>query len=129
MIDVMKELTELWAETKSAPYCVKLKGVERIWESIPEPKIENLNAYWLIRSAVTIALKAGDLETASKWANLAPPFAKHRHDLGEVEFLLGEVAFARGETEIAKQNFMIAKKKSLGRLLRNADPKYKALIK
>ena len=125
----MHELKPAGAQYASGEFREALSYLHAFWTRIPEPKVETLNSYMVIEYGVACALKLGDLDEASTWAELAPPYKEKRHDVGEVEFLIGKVAFARGDMAFARENFLIAKRKSRGRLLKGADERYLALIK
>ena len=87
-----------------------------------------MNAYLVIEYGVAFALKAGDLDEAQKWADLAPEFKSVRQDMGEVEFLQGKVSFERGDLEAARAYFATANAKSEGRAFENEDARYKQLL-
>lgn len=128
-IDIMGELEEVRELFKAEEFRAALKALDNVWEKIPDPKSDTVNAYMIIEYGVVLSFKLGDLDEAQKWASQAPPFAEKRHDMGEVEFLVGKVAFEKGELVSAKENFLSAHKKSRGRIFEGADPKYKALLK
>jgi hypothetical protein len=127
-MDVMAELRSIGALFTAGDYSSGSEKLRDLWEKIPEPKTATLNSYLIIEYAVAFALKAGELDEARRWAELAPEFSKVRQDMGEVEFLIGKVAFERGDYESAKRNFVVANIKSEGRSFHGKDPKYKNLI-
>jgi len=128
-MDVMQEIVELNATSATDSPQDRLKKLEELWNRIPEPKTEALNAFLVIEKAVAVCLKTNDLEQAWKWSQLTPQFSVIRHDVGEAEFLIGKVSFMRGDTETAKNNFQIANKKSKGKIFQGEDPRFKALAK
>jgi len=128
-MDVMQEIVALNATAATDSPQERLRKLEELWNRIPEPKTEALNAYLVIEKAVAICLKNNDLDQAWKWSLLAPQFSAIRHDVGEAEFLIGKVAFLRGDTETAKINFQIANKKSKGKIFQGEDTRFKALAK
>lgn len=127
-MDVMSELKPIGVLFTAGDFLGGAEKLHELWDKIPEPKTGTLNAYLVIEYGVAFALKAGKLDEAQRWAELAPEFAKVRQDMGEVEFLIGKVAFERGDYETAKRNFMLANIKSEGRSFQGKDPKYKQLI-
>ena len=128
MIDVMPELRNIGELGAKGDYPAALARLNRLWEGIPEPKMEVSNVYMIIEYAVELLIRAGDMDKAWQWALLAPKYNKRRQDLGEAEFLLGRVAFERGDFKVAEANFAIANEKSNGRIFRGENPKYKAII-
>ena len=128
-MDIMNELSIVRDLYVSNDFSQALRTLNGIWESIPEPKTEVLNAYMAIEYGVTLALKIGDLEEASKWASYAPSFIEKRHDSAEVEFLVGKVAYERGDMELARQQLSIAYQKSEGRIFEGQHPKYLSIVR
>jgi hypothetical protein len=127
-MDVMPALSKIGPLYTAGDFGAGLEELRRLWASIPEPKADTLNAYMVIEYGVAFSLKKGDLDEAQDWADLAPPFAEKRHDMGEVEFLVGKVAFERGDYALAKDKFLIANAKSESRLFKSAEKKYRDLI-
>jgi len=127
-MDVMQELDEIDPLFDSGNYQEGFQKLWELWDRIPKPKTETLNAYWTIETGVLFALRSGDLDEAQKCADLAPPFKANRHDVGEVEFLIGKVALARGDLDRARENFTIANKRSEERAFEGEDPKYLKLL-
>lgn len=127
-MDVMSELARIDQFFTSRDLDTGSKELWKLWDAIPDPKIDTPNAYLVIEYGVAFALKGGALNEAQKWVAFAPPFAEIRHDMGEVEFLIGKVAFARSEYDVAKENFLIANVKSEGRAFEDEDRKYRQLI-
>ena len=127
-MDVMPELAKIGVLYTEGNYDVGLKALWHLWDSIPAPKTDTLNAYLVIEYGVAFSFKNGDLNEAQKWAVMAPDFAEVRHDMGEVELLIGKVAFERGDFELAREKFLIANAKSEGRVFEGKDKRYRDLI-
>jgi len=127
-VDVMAELRPIGALYSAGNFSAGLGNLESLWAAIPDPKPDTPNAYLIVEYGVALALKEGDLEQASQWADRAPMFAAKRQDMGEVEFLVGKVAFERGELGKAKEQFLIANAKSEGRAFEGKDERYRRLI-
>jgi hypothetical protein len=125
MMDVMRELQKIGVLYTKGDFDTGLNQLRQLWESIPNPKTDTLNAYLVLEYGVGFALKKRDLDEAQEWASLAPGFERVRQDMGEVEFLVGKVAFERREFDRAKQSFLIANAKSEGRAFEGEDPKYR----
>lgn len=128
-MDVMSQLREVGVLFKKNDIHSGLQKLQEIWNNVPEPKTDTLNAYLILEYGVGLALKVGDLDEAQRWADFAPDFALKRHDSGEVEFLRGKVAFARGDLKDAKNWFLIANTKSEGRMFEGEDRSYADLIR
>lgn len=128
MIDVMKSLVPVGSLFKQEKYVDAAVEVERIWMGFPDDKAEIANAYLVVAYAVSIYMKIGDLNSAWRWACLAPMFSEQRHQLGEAEFLKGKVAYEMGELQVAQENFRVANAKSEGRIFHGEDKKYKKLL-
>ena len=128
MIDVMPELRAIGEMAARGDYAGGRVRINKLWETLPEPKAEVPNVYMLIEYAAALSMSAGDMDDAWRWALLAPKYNKRRQDLGEAEFLVGKVAFERGDTEVAAANLLVANRKSNGRIFRGEDPKYKSII-
>lgn len=127
-MDVMSKLKEIGALVRISNYLTALDNLQKLWNEIPEPKVDTPNSYLVLEYAVACSIKVKDLDEAQRWAALAPDFAQKRQDRGEVEFLVGKVAFERGELQVAKENFRVSDAKSRGRIFEGEDPKYKQLI-
>lgn len=127
-MDVMLELRPIGALYSAGDFHAGLGKLDALWTAVPDPKADTLNAYLVVEYGVAFALKEGDLEKASEWADRAPMFAAKRQDMGEVEFLVGKVAFERGDLEKAREQFQIADTKSEGRAFENKDKRYRQLI-
>lgn len=128
-MDVMAEIMGLNATAATDSPQDRLSKLENLWNRIPEPKTEELNAYLIIEKAVAVCLKINDLNQAWKWSQLAPQFSVIRNDVGEAEFLIGKIAFMRGDMDMAKSYFQSANKKSKGKIFQGEDPRFKALAK
>lgn len=126
-MDVMMELGPAGELYRNGDYAGALRLTRELWDRIPEPRTDLLDAYNVLEYAVACALRLNDLAEAWRWACLAPSFREKRQDRGEVEFLIGRVAFERGDMDVAKENLLLAKKKSRGRIFEGEDPKYQAL--
>lgn len=128
-MDVMSELREVSGLFRSHDFQSGLLQLRKIWDRIPEPKVDTANAYLVLEYGVAFSLKSGDLDEAQWWATHAPDFAEKRKDRGEVEFLVGKVALERGELEAAREWFLISNVKSEGRIFEGEDKKYAQLIR
>lgn len=127
-MDVMAELRPIGALYSAGAFSEALSKLSSLWAAVPDPKPDTPNAYLIVEYGVALALKEGDIEQASEWADRAPMFAAKRQDMGEVEFLLGKVAFERGERAKAREHFLVANAKSEGRAFEGKDERYKWLI-
>ncbi len=128
-MDVMSELQKIGPLYTAGECDAGLRAIRQLWQDIPEPKTEISNAYLVLEYGVGFSLKKGDVDEARRWAELAPPFAEARHDMGEVEFLMGRVAFEGGDFDLARKHFAVANIKSEGRVFEGKDAKYKRLIR
>ena len=102
--------------------------LEKLWESIPDPKHSNPNAYLIIAYICKIYMKMEKYDLAYIWGIKGTQFNHVRNNAGEAEFLLGEIAFKSGEMEFAKDMFLISKKRSGGRCFKGENPDYKNLL-
>ncbi len=127
-MDVMSELRPIGALFTGGDFRTGLRMLHDLWARIPEPRPKTLNAYLVIEYGVAFALKAGDLDEAQSWADLAPEFKSVRHDMGEIEFLQGKVSFERGDLEAARAHFTTANAKSEGRAFEGEDERYRQLV-
>ena len=107
----------------------RLTELIKLWDSLDEPKQDNINSYLIISKIVTIYLKRSDYNNAWNWAQNALLYTDNHNISGESEFLLGKVAFEMNNLEEAKRYFKKVKTKSGTRLFNNDKKEYLEITK
>jgi tetratricopeptide (TPR) repeat protein len=117
-------INESGADWRKGDLSAAIATMQDAWNTLPSPAEEYDESYLIAGYLIEMYTEHGDIESATKWAEILQRCDLERMDDGEREFIAGKVAYSAKNIDLAKEYFKTSFKKCEGRYFEGEDDIY-----